>query len=206
MKYPIFASLILLSLWLMFAIHRSRNGAARRFQEFLDNEVRANNTRKKPLDDLHYITIPLETLPVTVLKEDPEIAECLGIMHDLSEKKIVNLTGISNTDLKLRYGAPNLDYLARCDECYTLLARTMDKWAHILYSKGFEEEAKTVLEFAISTGTDVRGSYELLCGIYASGGEQGKIEALIPTAEALNSLTKNGILSMLEKYSAPPEG
>ncbi len=198
MAYPIFASFVLLSLALMFAIHRSRNGAAKRYQEFLNREIEANNTRKKPLDDVHYITIPYETLPVNMLKEDDKIADCISVLHALDDQPVVNLTGITNTDLKLRYGAPNIDHLMRCDESYTLLARTLDRWGARLHELGADPEAVTVLEFAVSTGTDVTSTYALLSKLYKENNEPEKISGLIEKAEELNSLSRRTILEILK--------
>ncbi|MCR4991231.1 MAG: hypothetical protein K6A38_10265 [Lachnospiraceae bacterium] len=200
MKYPIFASVVAFSLWLMFAIHRKREKEAEEYQAFWDEEAKANATRRKPLDDLNYITIPFDKLPVDVLSDREEIASCLEMLHTLSEAPIVNFTGLTNTELKLRYGAPNIDTLSNYDQSYTLLVRTLDKWAHLLYKEGKVKEAKTILEFSVETGSDVSSTYDLLADIYLSDHENEKIKELIPKAEGLNSLMKKSIIKNLEDH------
>lgn len=203
MRYPLLASILLFSLLLMFLIHRTRNNEAKRFQEFLDEETRANSTRKKPLDNLNYITIPFETLPFEVLKDDEKIAEFHNILRNLSESPIVNFTGITNTELKLQYGAPNIEKLSRYDECYTILVRTLDKWAKSLYENDYMDEAQRVLEFAVDTGTDISSSYMLLSDIYMQKNEPLQIDGLISKAEGLNSLMKKNILQELNQRKYP---
>ena len=68
-------------------------------ETYLEKEMRSNHVRKKPLDDLEYITIPLERFPMSLLTDDPVILECHQTLEALSTEKIVNFTGISNTDL-----------------------------------------------------------------------------------------------------------
>ena len=70
---------------------------------FWDREQRANFTRKKPLDNLNYITIPDNILHMAPASMTAEIQNCLKDLGDLSSGKIVNLTGFTNTDLKLEY-------------------------------------------------------------------------------------------------------
>ena len=110
MKFPFFASFIVFCLWLTYEIHKSRRKEEQSAEAFWAREAEANRTRRRPLDDLSYITIPFDTLPMDTMKDDPEIADCHDTLHSLSEGPIVNLTGISNTDLKLMYGAPNISH------------------------------------------------------------------------------------------------
>ncbi|MBQ9438709.1 MAG: hypothetical protein IJU50_10310 [Lachnospiraceae bacterium] len=160
-------------------------------------EREADNTPAKPMDDLQYITIPWEELPVQALPEDPEVQDALEIIGNLRDAKIVNLTGFSNTDLKLRYGAPNIFRLMSWDQNYTVLARTLQKWGARLMDKGLTEEGVQVLEFALKTRTDVYGTYERLNGYYQEKGMEEKRQGMIRTAEGLESMRKEQILGML---------
>lgn len=200
MKYPIFASFIIFSLTLMYLIRRRRQKEETTYKSFLDEELRANSVRKKSLDDLKLITIPFDTLPMNILKDDPKVKECHRILKDLADNPIANLTGFTNTELKFKYGAPNLEILSRYDASYTSLARTLSTWAHILFENGYEAEALSILEFAVSTNTDVRTTYDLLGKIYSSHHQSEKIKELISVATKINSLNKNPILNILDKH------
>lgn len=198
MKYPIFASVVVFCLWLMFDLHRLRNKEAKKYQNFIDRENEANSTRRKSLDDLQYITIPFNELPMDTLNDDPKVNEYHQTLRDLSANPIVNLTGFTNTDLKLQYGAPNIDLLTNYDQAYTLLARTLASWGQVLFDNGYYNEAKSVLKYAVSTKTDVSSTYILLSKIYKSEGNEDEIRNLIEEASSLKSLSRNTIVRKLE--------
>lgn len=198
MKFPFFASFIVFCAWLCYEIHKHRKLQEQTMDSFWEKEAAANNTRRKSLDGLAYITIPFEDLPLHLLTDEPVIREYHETLHTLAEGPIVNLTGISNTDLKLAYGAPNIKLLSLYDQRYTTLARTLQELGAALYDHGYPKEACTVLEFAVSTHTDISATYRLLSRIYTEEGRPEKIKELIPVAEALNSGLKNSILRMLQ--------
>ena len=207
MKFPIFASFIVFCLWLRYQLKKSSKREDSLSQNFWEKEAEANNTRRKSLENLDYITIPLESFPTEIssLSENERFMECLETLHTLSNEKIVNLTGLTNTELKLKYGAPNINLLMQFDQNYTLLARTLQSFAEELYKAGFISESQTVLEFAISTHTDVSQSYFLLADIYDRENHPEKINELIATAEGLNTVMKNPIVRTLQE-SGPYSG
>ncbi|MCM1262155.1 MAG: hypothetical protein NC313_05495 [Butyrivibrio sp.] len=199
MKFPFFASFIVFIVWLSYEIAKHNRIDADVNKEFWRKEHKAGKTPKQPLDMLDYITIPYESLPINTLPNDEQVAEYIETINSLSDSPIVNFTGITNTDLKLQYGTLNIDRLSRYDQNYTILARTLDRWASYLYKKGYIAEARDILEFAVSTKTDVSGSYKLLCQIYNEENTPEKIKALYPAAESVNSIMKNTIVRILQE-------
>lgn len=199
MNLIILASLILFCAWLSISIKRNKRSRVSEEKSFWEREQEANSVRRKPLDDLAYITIPFENLPLDILADDPTVSECLDILQNLSELRIVNLTGYSNTDLKLEYGTANITVLSEYDQNYTLLARTLQKWADVLLEKGYTNEAQTILEFAITTHTDVSQTYYRLAEIYASRIETEKVRGLIDTAETIHSSQRDIIVRTLRE-------
>ncbi|MCL2051783.1 MAG: hypothetical protein FWG91_08665 [Lachnospiraceae bacterium] len=197
MNFFLFASSIIFFLWLAFKLKNDRKIEDAQQKSFWDLENKANSTRRKPLDDLDYINIPFASLPLDILADDEQIADYIDTLRILSENPIVNLSCISNTDLKLRYGAPNITILSRYDSAYTILARTLQQWAMKLSEAGFLSEARDVLEFAISTKTDVSGTYLKLAEIYIGMGQIEKIDELILAAEGISSSFGKGIKQKL---------
>lgn len=202
MKLPFFASFIIFCIWLTFALMRSRRQSEHNNDKFWEREARANATRKKSLDGLDYIQVPYESLPLSLCSDDPEIADCHRILTGLKDKKIVNLTGYTNTDLKLEYGAPNITLLTSYDQNYTLLVRTLQRLSDLLIARGFQEEAIPVLEFAVSTHTDISATYRTLASIYYDKQERNKIEHLKEIAESLRSAMRPSILKTLDEFLA----
>lgn len=180
---------------------RQRALAEKKEQEFWDREKRANSVRKKSLDGLDYVKIPLDKLPMDALPEDEKVQEYKELLTYLSTQPIVNLTGFTNTDLKLEYGTANITPLSQYDQNYTALVRTLQQWAELLLKADLREEAETVLSYAVSIGTDVSHTYYALAEIYASRTEYDKIAALIRQAETLRSaLSKSIVRTLQESY------
>lgn len=197
-QIPSLLLIIILVFWFNVARIRIAKKGERKKESFWETEQKANQTRKQSLDSLNYIYLPMEQLPF-MDTEDAELQEIQNSIRELSKEKIVNLTGISNTDLKLKYGAPNLDTLMKYDENFTTLARLLYQWGNRLHQLCFHKEALQVLELGIKWGTDIRGHYLLLANLYIAEGRKSEIQALIDKATDLNSLNKNAIIrSLLE--------
>ncbi|MCR5154632.1 MAG: hypothetical protein K6B75_07285 [Lachnospiraceae bacterium] len=194
---PVFFILVIIfTVWFRYESKKTGNTHDDALDSYLEKEAKANLTRKKDISSLNYITIPEECLkkhPGT----DPEIDYYEDRLNKLSEKKIVNLTGLTNTELKLTYGAPNLTALSSYDDNFIDLARSVYKLGRLLLEAGFREDAKNMLSFGISFGTDVSANYTLLAGIYKEENDKGSVQELIDKAEALNSLTKAKLINDL---------
>lgn len=199
------SSLIVFCLVIAFTNRRHKKMVEKYEKDFWDREALANNTRKKSLANLAYISIPEYLIPEHFMPKDTEVSELLETLRYLSTQKIVNLTGYSNTDLKLEYGTANITCLSEYDQNYTLLARTLQRLAEILYHNGRVKEVRMMLEFAVSTGTDISRSYYLLADIYDTEGEYDKKAALIEKAGSLRSTMKNVIVRTLQE-SGPYSG
>ena len=199
MFFLIFASTLLLGAAIAIASSKNKKTADAIEQDFWQKERAANNTRRKSLDDLPYIKLPMEIFPMELLADSQKVDDYRQIILSLNDLPIVNFTGLSNTELKLRYGAPNIDLLTSYDQNYTLLARTVQQWAQALYDGGFPNEACQLLEFAVSTNTDVSATYRLLCKIYQEQGTPEKIKELYPVAESLNSAMQKTIVRILQE-------
>ncbi|MEE5990205.1 MAG: hypothetical protein V3G41_05955 [Lachnospiraceae bacterium] len=194
-------SVILFIIVLFYFIKKSSREADNALENFRKRESEADNTRKKPLDDLNYITIPDEIFRMNRDSDDNDCRSAVKVFDSLKDQKIVNLTGISNTDLKLAYGAPNLPILAQYDQNYTVLARSLDRYASFLTKSGNTDDAVKVLEFAVETGSDISSTYKQLVALYQSNGIKDKIPSLKEKASSLNSVMSPSILRYLDSVS-----
>ena len=157
-------------------IRRSGKREATDTQKYWEKELKSNSVRKKSLDSLDYITIPESILQMKPVNITEEISSYIHDLNDLSSEKIVNLTGISNTDLKLTYGTANITILSDYDFHYTNMVTTLQKLAECLVKADESELAMEVLEFAVSTRTDVSKTYYLLASLYQKLGQEKKID------------------------------
>ena len=198
MKYLIFSSIVGLCIAYYLKLSHIRAIEAKADDAYWERERKASFTRKKPLDDLDYITIPPEILQMHPKSITSELQSILNNLNDLSSYKIVNLTGYSNTDLKLKYGTANITILSDYDFHYTNLVTLLQKLAELLHDDLEDALAVKVLEFAVSTGTDVSKSYYLLAQLYQQMGTPEKIGHLITQAQGINSIMKDSIVENLQ--------
>ena len=207
MKFPFLATLILFVLWLNHTIRRLEKKDHKLKESYWDKETEANSVRRKSLSDLDYISIPYDLLPFDALPGNPVCKECEDQIRELADSKIVNLTGISNTDLKLRYGAANITALSEYDQNYTSLVCALQKWGKVLYDAALFQDAANVLSFSVSTGTDIEATYRLLCDIYLNKSDLSekdyseKISHLLNVANSLHSLSRVPITAFLQSLS-----
>lgn len=166
---------------------------------FWDKEREANLTRRKDISQLPYIAIPYELLPLDALPESEEYLAAVRQLQSLSGKQILDLTGQTNTDLKLTYGAANLPVLMECDQNYLVLIRTLSRMAGLLTDAKKTDDAETVLGFAVDVGSTIRSDYEQLAAIYRNRRDYHKLDTLIARAECLETPTKSALLASLNE-------
>ncbi len=193
-----FSVLFIFILWLQYEIRKNNRLTKKKSELFWERERQANLTRKADISELEYIEIPLERLPMAD-HADPTINSYRDTIRNLSSKKIVNLTGFTNTDLKLKYGAANITLLSEYDNHYTVLVSILQKWGERLYHHGNTMDAVSVLEFAIMCLTDVRKSYLLLAQIYANQHTPEKIDDLLEILPFTKVLRKDALAEELRK-------
>ncbi len=202
--FPILLSVIMFILVLQYAIRKARHKNDNADKKFWAREAEANNVRRKSLDDVEYVAVEIDKLPTDVLPDDPVISDCIREIKELSEEKILNLTGLTNTDLKIKYGVANLTYLSECDNRYTLLIQTLQKWTEHLWEKGLREPAVQIMEYEVSIGSDAPSVYRRLAAYYSKRGQNYRIEELISKVEAMNLMTTKSLISDLKEYVEAP--
>ena len=169
---------------------------------FIERERLANLTPKKDISGLPYIKVPVSELPLDVPTESEETKERQDIIRSMADKQVLNLTGITNTDLKLEYGAPNINILSAADGNYTRLIQSITYLSEDYINSRHLSEARRLLEYGISIGTDSRRSYLMLASIYKEEGTPEKIAPLIESAKKIDSLLRESIISSLEEASS----
>ncbi len=208
MKFPFLASFILLIIFFNIRSRSVSRKMEQNEQDFWARESASNSVRKKSLDTLEYIHIPFDLLPFGTAGDNAILQQAEDDLTALKDEKIVNLTGISNTDLKLEYGTANITPLTQYDQNYTSLVCALQNWGQELYNQGRYEDAAKVLEFSVRTRSDITATYRLLTDLYRTklGYSESeinrKIDGLIPIAKNLNSLSRMTILKLLEPQNS----
>ena len=209
----IFILFLIFLLWFTYERTKVNRIEKRDKDIFWERENTSNNTRKKNLDTLEYITIPDDIFPDKIIERisisdrdsvlnDNEIERCASILKDLQEKRILNLTGKTTTELKFEYGPANLSMLDEYDTNFTLFAQTIYAYGDALHRLNLDNEAIRVLRFGIDSLSDISGNYKLLATLYAKYGQVEKIDELKKIAGGLDSLMKNAILRALDDIAS----
>ena len=194
---PVFFILtLLLVIWVHYQKRRTDKISSQSSEAFWAREHQANLTRKKDISNLDFIHVPVDTLPFPETGSE-EINDIQKHILNLASGKIVNFTGKSNTDLKLEYGAPNINILMEYDKNYLELVRSLYRYGKLLYDRQLADDAKTVLEYALSIKTDISANYTLLATIYKEKNDLEGINSVISAAEELTSMTKKALLANL---------
>ena len=167
---------------------RSDIKAKKEAEDFWGRENASNSVRRADISSLDYITVPVSSLPTDVLL-DHNMQELSDTLLELSHKKILNLSGYSNTDLKMLYGPANLEELSSCDENFTHLIRTLNSIGVGLNDAGASAFAKAFLEYAVSIGSDISSTYTTLGEIYVSENDTSSLDKLIEKAGELSSIS-----------------
>lgn len=210
MKFPFFASFIIFVLVLQHNIRKGKKTSEQSEAEFWKHEIKANDVRKRSLEDLDYIAFeatpffPINLLDAEscpqFLTDNPEVKEILSRFLFLEQQKMVNLTEFTNTDLKYKYGVANLPTLTEYDSNYNELITLLHSYGSIFEKEGYEAQALSVLEYAISIGSDISGTYTLCGNIYEKNQQWDKIAWLKKEAEKISTSRKASIVRKLQEF------
>lgn len=164
--------------------------------DFWSQEAMANATPPVDLTNLKYITIPLDKFPLGFSTEEKVVSMETQLL-ELSNKPLLNLTGKTNTELKLTYGVSNLEKMMEIGEDFDTLTILLKDYAGALLEHKMIAEAITVLEFGAGIGTDISQHYLMLGECYKTLGKTDKIELLIEKIYQSNFLLAPSIIRQL---------
>ena len=105
--------------FITFRLSALRKSESSEEKAFWDREHNANFTPKKDISNLSYITIPLDKFPSNNIDKEDERLQ--NELRELSERRILNLDNMSNTDLKESFGVGNLNTMEEIGDNYQKL-------------------------------------------------------------------------------------
>ncbi len=195
---PIFLILFLMfCAWFFYERKKSDRMSEQKTKAFWDRESEANMTLRKDTSDVPYLKVRFDELPFDPETDNESVRQVQDELLALRGHSIADLSDMTNTELKLKYGMPNFNMLSEADENYNTLVTCLTRWGELLMSSGKEDDAIVVLKAAISYGQRAGTVYQMLAEIYAGRGDTGAIKALISDAESIKSITKEATLSSL---------
>lgn len=199
MPIPLF--LILFIIFVMVFTYKMRKvdrDTASQKKAYWDREEKALFVRKKSLDNLDYIHLTKEELPILDDHLHPDIIAVQHKVVALLPQNMVNFAGQSNTDLKLAYGTGNFETLSLYEERYNHLIRLLFKWGTLLHEAGKIPEAIQVLEVGVRIQTDISNHYILLGELYVAQNDHHKFQKLYALVSESNFMLKNKVIHALD--------
>jgi hypothetical protein len=199
MILPVMTALVIVFIvWINYEMHKTTKLSKEATKQFWSREKSSELMHRSDITVLDYIIVTTKSLPMSDCP-DPTVNSYRDIILKLSDMKALNLSGYTNTELKLRYGNANISLLTECDNNYTVLVSIMQKWAVRLNNLGYSKDAIAVLEYAVVCHTDVNGSYLLLAELYRQNAESEKIRQLINTVSNTRLRNKDKLTNKLSQ-------
>lgn len=165
-------------------------------EEYWQKEYQSNFARKKDLDNLDYITVDLDRLPMKDSCEEEE-QDLRSQLQKVLDQPILNLGNMSNADVKLSYGIANFETISIYDQNYTKLIRGLNQWGKYCFEHEKYDRAKQILEYALELGSDISTTYTMLADIYLQADSLDKVQALIGQVDQSDSFMKESIKNKL---------
>ena len=100
----------------------------------------------------------------------------------------------------MTYGAANLEELSEYDDNFTQFVQAVSAYAAELVEAGQIDDARALLELAVSYHADAVNIYTTLAKIYQDAGQSAKIQDLINSASQINTIASKLITEKLQAY------
>ncbi len=194
-----FLTVFIIFLLVVYAI-RARNTHKREriVAAFWEREEEAMHTPAKDLSQAPYVKVPVDNFPIGVCDED-DLMLMEEELLELSGKPLLNLNGMTNTDIRIEYGTSNFDTITAMGEDFDRLIMLLCDYAKGLLENDFMQEAVTVLEYGVSIGSDVSENYTLLGECYRSQEMYDKLARLTDTVEHSSLPLKESVIRELKE-------
>ena len=101
---------------------------------YWEKEKKANFVRKKDISQLDYLRVKEEELPFNPDATGEELEKQEQI-RALLDKKMINLSHMTNADIKLNYGTANFSTLSVYDQNYLTFMRNLGLWGTYLWEQ-----------------------------------------------------------------------
>ena len=196
MGFPILPFFLLFVVLLAIRLNYLKAKREQQENEFWERERQANITPAKDISNLRYITIPIEKFPLN-FSSDEKVIEIEKELQELSTHRLLNLTGMTNTDLKLAYGVPNFETMSKIGDDFDKTCVLLNKYAESLMEAERIDDVITVLEFAVGVGTDISESYTMLAQCYKAKQMDTKLDLLKNQVEQSSLFLKDSILQKI---------
>ncbi|MCR5830487.1 MAG: hypothetical protein K6F93_09110 [Lachnospiraceae bacterium] len=147
---------VIFLLWFTYERIKADHQSSYSNEGFWEKERRASFTPTVKIDNLPYITLDESVIPTPCDEDSEELRNVLNEIRSLKDSKMIDLSDLTNTDLKLKYGTPNFTVLAKADADFALLVSDCEKAGELLSEAGRSDEAYAITDYAARISGYVR--------------------------------------------------
>lgn len=195
--FPILACVLTFVIILAVVYKRLDQKQKKTMDDFWERERNASVTPATNLEEIEYLEVPIHKFAFGTL-EDEQTKELENRLTELSKKRLLNLTGKTNTEIKETYGSPNFGALQEIGENFDAFSIALCEYGSHLVAHEKFEEAIGVFEYGLLIKTDISKNYTLLGDCYKALGQMRRIETLREQVEPLGLLMGPTIMTYLD--------
>ncbi len=194
----IFVCFLIFVLWLNYERRKTSRREQKKSDSFWAREDEANRTRKKDISHLPFFKPDKNRIPFPETEDENIIFYQNEVLHYL-DTPMMNLSGYTNTDLKLAYGVGNFKTLSEYDENFNSLFMNLSHLGKSYQRRGLLSEAELVYQFCLDFGFQKATDYKALAAVYKEQGTPRKISDLISRAEKSGLPYKETLVQSLKE-------
>lgn len=135
-------------LWFTYERIKADRRSSYSNEDFWERERRASFTPSAKIDSLPYITPDETIIPNPAEGDSEELKSVLEEIGSLKDTQMIDLSEMTNTELKLKYGTANFTALSEADRRFALLITDCEKAGKLLAKAGRKEEAYALISYA----------------------------------------------------------
>lgn len=201
---PVIISALTFVIFIRFMMKKGDNGYDKAVDEFMDRELKANNTIKNFENlNIEYVK-PSKNLPFKDYEETPEnkmiIKKQKLVKRKIDLEMIKIPSNLTNTQIKEMYGVNNFDRISMLEDHFNSYVRALYEWAFELYNINNIYDCKKILEEAYRLEANISQVYILLANIYFKENDKSKLIKLKNHIENIELSLKEKALEQIEKY------
>ncbi len=193
----LFVCFLIFVIWLNYEKRKATKDAERQSQEFWQREDEANHARNKDISQLPFFKPDPDQIPLPTT-EDENVCFYQKKVLTCLEAPMMNLSGYTNTDLKLSYGVGNFKTLSDYDENYNAFLMNLSNLGKAYQTAGLLTEAENTYLCCLDCGSDKSTDHLALADIYQEMNAPDKLSALISRVEESDLPRKDSLLSQLK--------
>lgn len=196
---PIFFILFLLfGLWFHYEKSKATKSLEKANQDYWTEEQESQYSRKQDLSCLPYLIPDLACLPMEATS-DSYITDYQSKIKAFTQKRLLNTSHMTNTQIKREYGRANFESICEYDENYYQFLSLLNEYGNDLFEHKEYSMSRQVFEYAVACKSDLLDTYTTLTKIYLTTQDDESLQSLLQTVKEHNNKWSEKLSSMIQK-------